>query len=228
MILFSKTINLLARTGRKINVLFIPSRHNNYTPTFLKSNVLLYVVVAVLMVKILSIGLFLPFPKNIFFADITKTDLVNLLNQSRKNAGVTPLSQNEKLDQAAMLKAQDMVKNNYFAHQSPQGVTPWFWLKKAEYDYKYAGENLAVGFIESTEVFNAWFNSPGHKANLLSPYYTEVGTAVLTGFGDNNSIIVVQNFGSLPTPKPAPQKSAVPPVATKVVTETPPATAPKA
>src|SRR3989344_3788824 len=140
--------------------LFIPGIHNDYRPAFLQSSILLYVVIGLLLIKIISVGLFTPFFKNIFFADITKTALVNLLNQDRQNAGLGVLAENEKLNQAAMLKAQDMVKNGYFSHQSPQGITPWYWFGQAGYQYKYAGENLAVGFINSDEVFNAWFSSP--------------------------------------------------------------------
>lgn len=138
----------------------------------------------------------MPLPDNIFFADITKTDLVSLLNQSRQAAGLSPLTDNSQLDQAAALKAQNMVADGYFAHTSPQGITPWYWFLQAGYQYKYAGENLAVGFFNSTDVFNAWLNSPEHKANLLDPNYTQVGTAIVTGFGGNNATIVVQDFGS--------------------------------
>ena len=110
--------------------------------------------------------------------------------------GLQPLTENQKLDEAAQLKAQNMVQDNYFNHTSPTGVTPWFWFLQAGYKYKYAGENLAIGFYDSQEVYNAWLNSPTHKANIVNPNYTEVGTAVLGGFGPNNSIIVVQEFGS--------------------------------
>src|SRR6185436_16880757 len=71
---------------------------------------------------------------------------------------------------------------------------PWYWFKQAGYVYKYAGENLAVGFVDSKTVYDAWFNSPSHKANLLNKNYTQVGTAIVSGF-DGNSIVVVQEFG---------------------------------
>ncbi len=189
--------DLLKKAFSHLNILFIPSKDNDYRPRFLQSNILFYGVVLLLCIKIVTIGFFIPFPKNIFFADITKTDLLNLLNQSRENRGLNSLTDNNKLDQAALLKAQDMVKNNYFAHQSPQGITPWFWFRQVGYNYKYAGENLAIGFVDSSEVFNAWFNSPSHKDNLFNPNYKEVGTAILPGFGSNNATVVVQVFGSL-------------------------------
>lgn len=182
---------------------FLASRENNYAPKFLESKVLLYAVVLLLIVKIIAAGFFLPLPKNIFFADVTKIDLVNLLNKNRGELGLNTLVENEKLDQAARLKAQDMVNNGYFSHNSPQGVTPWHWFGQVNYKYKYAGENLAVGFVDSKNVYEAWFNSPSHKANLLNSNYREVGTAVLQGFGGNNSILVVQLFGNPALTSPA-------------------------
>jgi uncharacterized protein YkwD len=162
----------------------------------LQSNILLYCVVLLLVLKIITILVSINIPQNIFFADITKSTLESLVNQTRQSSGLQPLSENEKLDQAAKLKAENMVQNQYFDHTSPSGVTPWFWFTQAGYNYKYAGENLAIGFYDSEEVYNAWLNSPSHKANILNPNYKEVGTAVLSGFGSGNATIVVQEFGS--------------------------------
>jgi len=196
----------------------------------LKSNILLYCVVLVLALKIVIVLVPINLPYNIFFADITKSSLETFINQTRQTMGLQPLVENEKLNQAAALKAQNMVQENYFNHTSPSGIMPWFWFKQAGYNYKYAGENLAVGFYESEEVYDAWLNSPSHKENIVNPNYTEVGTAVLKGFGSGNAVVVVQEFGSqLPvktatssnaSPKPAvtqtqPKTQAQPQVATE-------------
>ncbi|MBX4201235.1 hypothetical protein KW786_03925 [Candidatus Parcubacteria bacterium] len=207
--------NLFSRALNSLKMLFIPFEGNNWTPKFLQSKMLFYAVVFVLVVKIVAVGLSLPLPPNWFFADITKTDLLVLLNHNRQAIGATPLVENSKLDEAARLKAQDMVAKGYFAHQSPQGLTPWYWFRQAGYNYKYAGENLAVGFLDSTEVFTAWMNSPGHRANLDNPNYREVGTAILSGF-QGNSTIVVQVFGSQP--------AAVKPATPVATTQKPPVT----
>jgi hypothetical protein len=234
--------------------LFIPHRGNNWRPVFISSKILLWAVVLIFAVKIISVGISLPLPQNWFFADITKVDLLSMLNQNRQAIGAQPLVDNPKLDQAAMLKAQDMVAKGYFAHQSPQGITPWYWFRQVGYNYKYAGENLAVGFVNSDEVFDAWLNSPSHKANIDNPNYRDVGTAVLSGF-QGNSIVVVQVFGSaqaavkpvattagqtptqkptpapkpasVATPKPAPVPEPTPaPVSAPSQTETPAPTTP--
>ncbi len=184
----------ISALGGILKNLFIPHAGNDFKPRFLQSDILLYAVIGILALKIITVAVYLPVSYNFFFADITKSELVNLLNQNRQSLGLGTLEENQKLNEAARLKAQDMVKNGYFAHQSPAGTTPWFWFKQAGYEYKYAGENLAVGFVDSKVVYDAWVNSPSHKANLLNANYTQVGTAVVTGF-EGNSTLVVQLFG---------------------------------
>jgi len=166
----------------------------------LKSKTLLGFVVLVFVIKISASLMLINLPNNIFFADITRSTLISMLNQTRQSLGLGTLTENSKLDQAAQLKANDMLKNGYFSHISPSGTTPWYWFSQSGYNYKYAGENLAIGFYDSEDVYNAWLNSQSHKDNMLNSAYTEVGTAIVSGFGDNNAIIVVQLFG---TPKSA-------------------------
>ena len=168
----------------------------NSPQKLLQSRFLLYCVIGLLLLKIFTIAVYINFPSNIFFADITKSTLMSFVNQSRQSSGLQPLVESKKLDQAAQLKAEDMVQKQYFSHTSPQGVSPWYWFKTIGYNYKYAGENLAIGFFDSKEVYEAWLNSPSHKANLLNSNYKEIGTAVLGGFGSNNAVVVVQLFGS--------------------------------
>jgi hypothetical protein len=180
---------------------------------FIKSNALLYCVVLFLALKIVMVLASINFPYNIFFADITKTALENSANQTRQSAGLPVLVENQKLDNAAQMKAENMLQNNYFSHTSPTGLTPWFWFLQAGYNYKYAGENLAIGFYDSDEVYQAWLNSPAHKANILNPNYKEVGTAILQGFGQNNAIVVVQEFGSQQPLKPVATQPKANPVA---------------
>ena len=183
------------KISQKIKNFFVSHTNIIYAQKLLMSNFLLYLIVFTFVIKLIIVGIQTPIPQNLFFADITKIDLVNMLNENRKTLGLNVLVENETLNKAAKLKAEDMIKNNYFSHQSPQGITPWFWFKKAGYTYKYAGENLAVGFVDSETVYNAWFNSSSHRDNLLNKNYTEIGTAVVEGF-ESNSIVVVQLFGN--------------------------------
>lgn len=90
-----------------------------------------------------------------------------------------------------------MLEKNYFAHFSPEGVSPWHWLKTVGYDYSLAGENLAIGFLDSKEVHQAWLESSSHRKNILNPKYQEIGMAVLKGkFQDKEVTVVVQFFGT--------------------------------
>jgi len=123
--------------------------------------------------------------------------LVNLTNQNRTTANVSELTVNPLLEKAAQMKADDMAAKGYFAHNTPEGLTPWYWFEKAGYKYSYAGENLAVNFENSDEVETAWMNSPGHFMNIMNPKYTEIGIATSTGiYKGKQAIFVVQLFGT--------------------------------
>jgi len=130
-------------------------------------------------------------------ADITEQRVINLVNEARFKAGVLTLLENQKLDQIANLKVQDMLDNKYFAHTSPSGITPWDWFDKVGYDYQYAGENLAIDFVSSEAQQNAWMKSETHRKNILNDKFTEIGVAVAAGeIEDHQSIITVQVFAA--------------------------------
>jgi hypothetical protein len=125
--------------------------------------------------------------------------LTAITNEDRALNNASSLNTNELLQKAAQLKANDMATRGYFSHNSPDGLTPWYWLDKVGYKYKYAGENLAVDFFESRDVAQAWMNSPTHRANVVNKKYTEIGIAIAEGvFEGKNTVFVVQFFG---TPK---------------------------
>jgi hypothetical protein len=123
--------------------------------------------------------------------------LNNLTNSERQQQNLSSLKENILLDKSAQFKADDMVKNGYFAHKSPDGKEPWYWLDSVGYKYSYAGENLAINFNESEDVVNAWMNSPTHKANIVKGSYTEIGTAIATGtYKGKDAVFVVQHYAS--------------------------------
>ncbi|HTL39592.1 MAG TPA: CAP domain-containing protein [Methylomirabilota bacterium] len=124
---------------------------------------------------------------------LSVNDILNLANHDRSDKGLSPLSLNPVLSLAALAKAQDMINNRYFAHTSPEGVNPWYWFRALGYKYTYAGENLAAGFTDPNDLENSWMNSPDHRANILSPFYGDVGLAVVK---ENNVNIIVELFGS--------------------------------
>src|SRR3989344_4740191 len=89
-----------------------------------------------------------------------------------------------------------MASKGYFAHVSPEGQSPWYWLKQAGYSFSYAGENLAVDFSDSADVSRAWLDSPGHRANILNKNFLETGVAISKGmYQGRETTFVVQFFG---------------------------------
>lgn len=176
---------------------FIPGTENDHKPHILRNKAILIFAIIVLVLKLAVFGLFLYFPNSAYFSAITTNTLMNLINQSRQENGLSPLVANNKLAQSAFLKAQNMLDQNYFAHTSPQGISPWYWLKQADYDYRYAGENLAIDFIDAEGLHKALLDSPTHRANILSTKYEEIGIVVIAGnFNGKKTTIAVQHFGA--------------------------------
>lgn len=129
--------------------------------------------------------------------------VATLTNAEREKNNVAPLSRSAVLDAAATMKAEHMAAEEYFSHDSPGGITPWYWFEQAGYVYAHAGENLAVHFQDSDEVVKAWMNSPTHKANLVGAQYTEIGIGTARGsYKGYPTVFVVQLFGT-PAQRPA-------------------------
>lgn len=121
-------------------------------------------------------------------APITYSGVYNSVNNERITSGLPILRHSAVLDKVAQDHLQDMEKNNYFAHNSSQGLEPWAWFKKENYKFVYAGENLARYFNDTKSLTTGWMNSKSHRDNILNPHYTETGIAT-----DGN--LVVQEFG---------------------------------
>ncbi|MFH1183197.1 MAG: CAP domain-containing protein [Candidatus Moraniibacteriota bacterium] len=151
-------------------------------------------------IAVLTVVLFLAFsPKALASQtlNITPEEVIKMVNDSRQAGNLEALTVNEKLSQAAQAKVEDMLKENYFAHDSPSGKTPWFWIERTGYDYRYAGENLAMDFKSVQEQHVAWMTSLTHKKNILNSNFREIGVAVKQGFIEGHlAIITVQEFGT--------------------------------
>ena len=132
------------------------------------------------------------------WAAVVKSALVDLTNKNRIAQKIPFLKINPVLEQAAALKAQDMSQKGYFAHVSPEGKTPWYWLDQVKYDYTYAGENLAINFFDSKEVADAWMNSPAHRANMVNKNFKEIGIALARGIYQNQETVFVVQFFATP------------------------------
>lgn len=177
--------------------LILPRESNNHRAKVLHHTSLL-ILIAVLLIGNVAVSFFEEHHSSILgiTANFNQDDLLLQTNARRAENNLPPLQLNPQLSQAAYQKGQDMIAKNYWAHNAPDGTTPWVFIKGSGYEYLYAGENLARGFSSAQDVVTAWMNSQGHRDNLLSKNYDDVGFAVVTGtLTGDETILVVQEFG---------------------------------
>lgn len=225
---FHRLVWHTARTNNGVKNHFIPTAHNDYQPHALRPHWMGVYAGAIITVKIVAVVFVSLYADQAKLSDISSSTIVSLSNQARQQNRVPILRTNALLTKAAQAKANDMIAAHYFAHISPSKVTPWYWFKQAGYKYSYAGENLAIDYIQSEDVIQAWLNSPLHRANLLSSKYKDIGVAVATGtISGVESLLVVQMFG---TPAPttikkstAPPQTPTPTAAKTILAAAPPA-----
>lgn len=104
-----------------------------------------------------------------------ENEVIRLVNVERVNRGLQPLTQNWELSRVCRYKSQDMLNKNYFSHTSPTYGSPFVMMENFGIHFTAAGENIAMGQRTPADVMKAWMNSPGHKANILSPSYNQMG-----------------------------------------------------
>jgi allergen V5/tpx-1 related len=107
----------------------------------------------------------------------TAETVLNLINEERKAQGITPLQIDDLLNSTAQTKATDMVKNNYFSHESPTYGSPFEMMQNAGITYRTAGENIA-GNPSVENAVKSWLASDSHKQNLLSNAYNYIGIGI--------------------------------------------------
>lgn len=208
--------------------LFIPHHSNNYRSKLIHNSSLFALI---LLTVIASTVLFITRksdPQVLGIAtNINVAELLKDTNNQRAQNGLPPLTLNQQLTDAANAKANYMFAKNFWAHNAPDGTTPWVFIQNSGYNYTYAGENLARDFNDSDAVVTAWMDSPSHRENVLNPKYDEIGFAVVNGkLSGEDTTLVVQMFGkrtnsvaaipsqsvntSAPSPKPTIQPTIAP------------------
>ena len=104
-----------------------------------------------------------------------EAEVIRLVNDIRKQNGLSPLTANWELSRVARYKSQDMVDNRYFAHNSPTYGTPFEMMRAFGLSFRTAGENIAYGYATPQKVVDGWMNSSGHRANILNASYKQIG-----------------------------------------------------
>lgn len=149
--------------------------------------------------------------------------VVELTNVERAKAGLPPLTNDPALTLAAIRHSQDMAIHDFYSHTGSDGSTPSQRISEAGYAWIAVAENIAVWHRTPEEVVAAWMASAGHRANILSPLYRDIGVGyVYDGndtFGNPYYHYWTQEFGLRAGQPPLP--TTVTPTATRTATATP-------
>ena len=114
-------------------------------------------------------------PGNDSTQDAFAAEVVNLVNQERAKAGLSPLTIHTQAESAAAVRAKEIERS--FSHTRPDGSSFYTALTSAGIRYQSAGENIAYGQMTPREVMDSWMNSSGHRANILNEKYTSIAVS---------------------------------------------------
>ena len=120
--------------------------------------------------------------------------IFELTNVERANNGLPLFIWDKGLASVARAHSEDMARNNYFAHNRPDGSTPWDRLARAGIQYRGAAENICAGYSTPEAAVNAWMNSSGHRANILNGSLTHLGVGVVYLEGSRYRYYATQMF----------------------------------
>lgn len=136
-------------------------------------------------------------PHVVMAEGILPSDVLSRMNQDREASGLPGLLLSNTLSRAAEMRLEDMETNEYFAHVSPSGVLPWASFESVKYRYRYAGENLAIHFLDADAEETAWMASEEHRDNILNARYRDVGIAVREiSWKGGRTVLAVVLFGT--------------------------------
>lgn len=107
-----------------------------------------------------------------------ENEVVRLVNVQRAKAGLPALKINWQLSRVARYKSADMANKGYFSHNSPTYGTPFQMMENFGLRFTAAGENIAYGQRTPAEVMDGWMNSPGHRSNIMSGSFSEIGVGL--------------------------------------------------
>ncbi len=114
--------------------------------------------------------------------------VVELTNQFRAENGLAPLTLNTQLTNAAETHSKNMASQDFFSHTGLDGSQPSDRAQSAGYSSQFVGENIGAGYTSPEKAVEGWKKSPGHRANMLKPEYTEIGVGYFYLENDTGSI----------------------------------------
>ncbi len=184
-----KTTNILQRTSTSTQV-------SDQTTGFSALSIIKKAVAPVVTPEPLQIKKLLGLSSDSSKA-VTVSGAIERTNYERAQNSLGGLTESLQLDASAQVKAEDILKRQYFEHTAPDGKTVSDLVEAQGYEYVRVGENLALGdFTDNADLLTAWMNSPGHRANILDKRYQEIGIGVAYGNYQGRYVAVaVQHFG---------------------------------
>jgi uncharacterized protein YkwD/uncharacterized membrane protein required for colicin V production len=117
--------------------------------------------------------------------------MLDLVNKERVANGLNPLAPDPELTEVARRHSTDMFARGYFAHDTPEGLSPFDRMRAAKVNFTTAGENLALAPTIPV-AHTGLMNSPGHRANILRREFGRVGIGVMDG--GMRGLMVSQEF----------------------------------
>jgi uncharacterized protein YkwD len=100
---------------------------------------------------------------------------------SERFAAAPPLHASRDLEDAAADHARDMARRRFFEHRGSDGSEPRDRVRRAGYQSRLTGENIALGPESAEEVVAGWLDSPGHCANIMEPRFRDIGVGLAVG-----------------------------------------------
>ncbi len=142
-----------------------------------------------------------PDPDKIYDLNFTVSDakvredleirMLEMVNEERAKEGLRPVEADPEMEQVARKHSHDMFSRGYFAHHTPEGISPFDRMTRDKVQFLTAGENLALAQTLH-QAHNGLMNSPGHRANILHPSYGRLGIGILDG--GFRGLMITQNF----------------------------------
>lgn len=184
----------------RLKDLFIPHSGNNYQPHALSKRRVIFHAIGAITAKLVIVLFLFVFPATAWMtpdlAAKESKEVIALTNSIRSGLGLSPLTEERKLNQSAFGKAGDMLARQYFAHTDAESRGLEYWINKFGYAYTVAGENLSMGYAAPEEMVEAWKQSPTNYKNIKDNLFKDIGVAIVSGpFEGVDTVFAVQHFG---------------------------------